>query len=211
MFKEPLMRAFAIVLVMTVCVSATASAQTEGKISVGASVTQVIPTDSEVGSFTGFGPVVRLNPKRGWGVAAALNWFRADIDDPGGFTGDFVRIRIRPLMGGVSYSVGPDKLLTSFSIVAGPSFNSARFRDEFLNALQPGPVTPDIDIETSFVVRPGVSVTWTLAPRVAIVGFGGYMWNRPGIVYRNQFGVEFRDEWKADAIVLSVGAVYSLF
>jgi hypothetical protein len=211
MFKEPLMRAFAVVLVMTVCISATASAQTEGKISVGASVTQVIPTDSEVGSFTGFGGLVRLNPKRGWGVAGALNWFRADIDDPGGFDGDFVRIRIRPLMGGVSYSVGPEKLLTTFSIVAGPSFNSARFRDEFLNALPPGLEPPDIDIETSFVVRPGVGLTWTVAPRVAIVGFGGYMWNRPGIVYRDQFGVEFRDEWKADAIVLSVGAVYSLF
>lgn len=205
------MRALALVLVMTICVSATAGAQTEGKISVGASVTHVITTDSEVGAFTGFGGLVRLNPKRGWGVAGALNWFRADIDDPGGFVGDFVRIRIRPLMGGVSYSVGPEKLLTSFSIVAGPSFNSARFRDEFLNALPPGLVTPDIDIETSFVVRPGVGLTWTLAPRVAIVGFGGYMWNRPGIVYRDQFGVQFRDEWKADAIVLSVGAVYSLF
>ena len=205
------MRALAILLVMTVCVSATAHAQTEGKISVGASVTQVITTDSEVGSFTGYGPLVRLNPRRGWGVAAALNWFRADIDDPGGFQGDFVRVRIRPLLGGVAYTIGPEKLLTSFSIVAGPSFNSARFRDQFLNALPPGPVTPDIDIETSFVVRPGVGLTWTVAPRVAIIGFGGYMFNRPGIVYRNSSGVEFRDEWKADAIVLSVGAVYSLF
>ena len=211
MFKEPLMRALAILLVMTVCVSAMAHAQTEGKISVGASVTQVIPTDSEVGSFTGYGALIRLNPKRGWGVAGALNWFQADIDDPGNFQGDFVRIRIRPLMGGVAYTIGPDKLLTSFSIVAGPSFNSARFRDEFLNALPPGPVTPDIDIETSFVVRPGVSLTWTIAPRVAIVGFGGYMFNRPGIVYTDRFGTEFRNEWKADAIVLSVGAVYSLF
>ena len=72
-------------------------------------------------------------------------------------------------------------------------------------------VTPDIDIETSFVVRPGVGLTWTLAPRVAIVGFGGYMWNRPGMVYRDQVGDDFRDEWKADAVVLNVGAVYSLF
>jgi hypothetical protein len=211
MFKEPLMRGLAIVLVMTVCVSTTAHAQTEGKIGVGASVTQVFPTDSEVGSFTGFGPLVRLNPKRGWGIAAGFNWFRADIDDPGGFQGDFVRIRVRPLMAGVAYTIGPERLLTSFSIVAGPSFNSARFRDEFLNALPPGSASPDIDMDNSFVVRPGVGVTWTLAPRVAIVGFGGYMFNRPGIVYRNQFGVEFRDEWKADSVVLSVGAVYSLF
>jgi hypothetical protein len=46
---------------------------------------------------------------------------------------------------------------------------------------------------------------------VAIVGFGGYVVNRPDIMYRDASGQEFRNRWKADAAVLSVGAVYSLF
>jgi hypothetical protein len=46
---------------------------------------------------------------------------------------------------------------------------------------------------------------------VAIVGFGGYSINRPDLLYRDRNGQEFRNRWKADAIRLSVGAVYSLF
>jgi hypothetical protein len=205
------MKRIGVVSALLVCLASVASAQTKGKVSVGASATYVNPTDNELRSLVGYGPLVRLNPRKGWGVAGALNWFRADVDHP--VTGDdtFAVIRIRPLMGGVAYTVGEQPVLVSFSIVAGPSFNSFKFDDEFIRTLPPGPVTPDLDIKTSFAVRPGVSVTWTVAPRVAIVGFGGYMWNEPDVVFTDQFGQEFRNQWKASAIVLSIGAVYSLF
>ena len=41
--------------------------------------------------------------------------------------------------------------------------------------------------------------------------FGGYMFNRPDVVYHDVAGQEYRNRWKADSILLSVGAVYSLF
>ena len=69
----------------------------------------------------------------------------------------------------------------------------------------------DLDAKNSFAVRTRVGLTWTVAPRVAIVGFGGYMFNRPDVVYRDVSGVAYRNRWKADAILPSVGAVYSLF
>lgn len=189
-----------------VLVSATpALAQTEGRISVGASVTLNHTTDDEVGTAVSAGPLVRLNPRRGWGPAGALNWYRADLENPAGGDADFATLRVRPLMGGVSYSIGRGDVLTSFSIVAGPSFNRARFEAD----VTAGPAA--IDAENSFAVRPGVGITWTVRPRVAIVGFGGYMINRPDVLYRDSTGREFRDQWKADSIVLSVGAVYSIF
>jgi hypothetical protein len=188
-----------------------ASAQTEGKISVGGSVTVVSPTDDQVDRAIGVGPLVRLNPKRGWGPAGALNWFRADLGNPDGSGPAVARLRIRPLMGGIAYTVGPDHALTSFSIVAGPSFNSIELRDEFLDSLPIGLQTPTADVNTSFAVRPGIGLTLTVAPRVAVVGFGGYLINRPKVTFRDQFGVEHRDRWKVDAFVLSVGLVYSLF
>ena len=187
-----------------------ASAQTKGKISVGGSVTYVIPTDSEVGSLVGVGPLVRLNPKKGWGIAGGLSWFRADIENPNGSGGDFLRLRVRPLMAGVSYTIGEQPLLISFSVVAGPSFNDLDFHDDFLRTLPPGP-QPEVDAKNSFAVRPGVGLTWTVAPRVAIIGFGGYSINRPDLVYRDTSGQEFRNRWNADSVLLSVGAVYSLF
>ena len=186
-----------------------AAAQTKGRISVGGSVTFMQPTDSDVGSLVGIGGLVRLNPKKGWGVAGGLSWFRADIDNPA--TGDtFAKLRVRPLMGGVAYTVGEQPVLVSFSVVAGPSFNHLDFDDDFLNTLPAGP-RPELDIKTSLAVRPGVGVTWTVASRVAIIGFAGYSFNRPDVVYRDVSGRYYRNQWKADAILLSVGAVYSLF
>lgn len=189
-----------------VCASSPAFAQTEGRVSVGASVTVNATTDDDVASTAGVGPLVRLNPRAGWGPAGAFNWFRADLTDPAGGDNDFARLRVRPLMAGVSYAVGSGAVLTSFSFVAGPSFNKAEFHGSYVAG--PGEV---IDADNSFAVRPGVGVTWTVAPRVAVIGFGGYLINRPGVVYRNRFGQDFRDRWKADSVVLSVGAVYSLF
>jgi Outer membrane protein beta-barrel domain len=197
------------VAVLFVSVAVPSAAQTEGRISVGGTVSFVHPTDSEVGSLVGYGPLVRLNPRKGWGVAGGLSWFRADVDNP--VSGDpFAKLRVRPLMGGVAYTIGEQPVLISFSVVAGPSFNDLDFDDEFLATLPPGP-QPELDAKNSFAVRPGIGLTWTVAPRVAIVGFGGYMFNRPDLVYRDAAGQEYRDRWKADAIVLSVGAVYSLF
>lgn len=204
------MRRVAAIVIVLLSMGSSAFAQTEGRVSVGGSITFVKPTDEDVNSVLGGGPLVRLNPRKGWGVAGALNWFRADLDNPSGASGDFARLRVRPLMAGVSYTIGDQPTLVSFSIVAGPSFNKFSFVDDFINGL-PGGQRPSADVETSFAVRPGVSVTFTVAPRVAIVGFGGYMINRPDIVYRDIAGTEYRNRWKADAAVLSVGAVYSIF
>jgi hypothetical protein len=202
-------RVLAIVTIL-VLGAVPAAAQTKGRVSIGGSVTWVFPTDSEVGSLVGYGPLIRLNPKKGWGVAGGLSWFRANIENPDGTSGNFARVRVRPLMGGVSYTVGEQPVLVSFSIVAGPSFNDLDFHDDFLSRLPPGP-QPELDAKNSFAVRPGVGLTWTVAPRVAIIGFAGYSINRPDVVYRDVTGVEYRNRWNADAVLLSVGAVYSIF
>jgi hypothetical protein len=188
---------------------AIANAQTKGRVSVGASVTTVMPSDSDVETATSVGPLVRLNPRKGWGPAFALNWFRAHLKDPAGGDADFARLRIRPVMAGVGYSIGAgDRTLVNVSVVAGWSFNRVDFDDDFLET-QAG--DPTIDVENSFVLRPGISMTHTLASRVAITAFGGYMFNRPDMTYRNAAGQQFENRWRADSVVLSVGVVYSLF
>jgi hypothetical protein len=163
-------------------------------------------TDSEVKSLVGYGLLVRLNPRKGWGVAGGLNWFRADIDNPSGGGGPFARLRVRPLMGGVAYTFGNQPVLVSLSAIGGPSFNDLDFDDEFLPSLPAGSRTPELDITTSFAFRTGVNVTITLAPRVALVGFGGSI-NRPDVIYRDSNGQEFRNRWKADAVIFSTGGV----
>jgi hypothetical protein len=187
------------------CAVLPAHAQTRGWLNVGASVTYIHPTDADVESTVSVGPIIRLTAKKGWGLAAALNWVAADLKDPSGGDGKFARMRVRPLLAGVAYSAQSGDLLTSFSVVAGPSFNRVDFDDAFT------PGGASIDIENSFAIRPGIGLTYTVAPRVAIVGFGGYMWNRPDTTYRSSTGVELQNRWHADAFALSAGVVYSLF
>ncbi len=197
--------------VMVLCAAVPAAAQTKGRVSVGGSVTFVQPTDKDVQSLTAIGPLVRLNPRKGWGPAGGFSWFRADLDNPSGASGPFAKLTVRPLMGGVAYTIGEQPVLVSFSVVAGPSFNKLEFEDDFLNRVPAGATRPTVDINTSIVVRPGVGLTWTLAERVALVGFVGYSINRPDVTYRDSTGQEFHNRWKADALLFSVGAVYSLF
>jgi hypothetical protein len=198
-------------VLLCACAAVPVEAQTKGRVSAGGSVSFLQPTDSEVGSFVGVGALVRLNPKKGWGLAGGLSWFRAEIDNPSGADDEFARLRVRPLMVGVAHTIGEQPMLVSFSIVAGPSFNDLDFDDDFVRGLPAGARTPELDIDTSVAIRPGVNVTFTLAPRVALIGFGGYMFNQPDVIYRDSSGQEFRNRWNANAIVFSVGAVYSLF
>ena len=117
---------------------------------------------------------------------------------------------MRPLLGGVAYTVGNQPLLYSFGVVAGPSFNRIRLEDSFRRRLPAG-ATALVGSSTSFAVRPAAVITWSVRPRVGIIGTAGYMFNRPDLLYRDVSGREFRNRWKADSIVLSVGAVYSIF
>ena len=173
------MKTFILAAAVLLCAVLPAHAQTKGWLNVGASVTFIRPTDSDVKSTVSVGPLVRLTARKGWGLAAGLSWFGADLKNPSGAGGSFARLRVRPLMAGVAYSIQRGPLMTSFSVVAGPSFNRVDFDEDFASGGQ------SIDVENSVAVRPGVGLTWTVAPRVAIIGFGGYMWNRPDTTYRD--------------------------
>src|SRR5262245_57683511 len=121
------MKRLLIIGTLLLCTTVPAAAQTKGRVSVGGSVTWIKPTDSDLQSLVAFGPFVRLNPKKGFGLAGGFSWFTANVDNPSGASGDFAKLQVRPVMGGVAYTVGEQPVLISFSIVAGPSFNSFEF------------------------------------------------------------------------------------
>ena len=186
-----------------------AAAQTKGRISVGGTVTFVQPTDSEVGSLVGFGGLVQAESEEGVGRRRRSQLVPGGHRQPS-YRRRLAKLRVRPLMGGVSYTIGEQPVLVSFSIVAGPSFNDLDFDDDFLKRCLPDR-SPTSTSRTALPSDLESVSTWTVAERVAIIGFGGYSYNRPDLVYRDVAGREYRNQWKADAILLSVGAVYSLF
>jgi hypothetical protein len=179
-------------------IPAEAAAQTVGSVGVGVSISAIRPVEGG-GASIGISPVVRLNPGRGWGVAGALAWYDTDlVGGPG--EGVVSLVRVRPFMLGPAYSVGHGRVRTTFSVVAGYSANSAR------------DVRPayTVDVGDSFAVRPGVDLTYTVAPRVALIGFGGYLLTRPEVTIQRD-GIRTTERWRGDAVVLSAGVVVSPF
>ena len=201
----------AYVLLFLLLSSLTATAQ--DRLGVGASVTHVTPRSDELTrSPLRLGPLVRLQPGEGWGFAGAFNWYDTDVD--GAFArvdGRFGELRVKPLMGGVGYTFRSGRLRTTFSVVGGPAWNRLQVSEAVRSAF--AAVDRDIDdtLDTvSVAVRPGVGVSFRIAPRVDLTGFGGYLFNRPEFTVPTPAG-DVRNEWTADAMVLSIGAVFVVF
>lgn len=188
-----------VLLGVVLLMAAPAAAQTAGRASVGIGHTWIRPAHEDLSPTSGFAPIARLNPGRGFGLAAALDWFDADVRDAAGHVGV---MRVRPWMAGVGIGVPSGRVHTALTVVAGPSFNRLELADHRAG--------DEVEIKTSLAVRPGLSVTYTVGPRVAVTGFGGFIFNRPEIIYRTG-GVEHHDRWTADAVILSTGIVVSIF
>ena len=193
--------------------SSVAAAAQDGRLGVGASVTYVNPRSDELTrSPLTLRPLVRLQPGEGWGFAGAFNWFETDLDAAfAGLRGEYGRVRIRPLMGGVGYTIRSGRVRTTFSLVGGPAWNQLKINEQARIALADGgrDVEDTLD-EVSVAIRPGASVNVRIAPRLDLTGFGGYLFNRPKFTIPTGAG-DVRNEWSTDAVVLSAGLVFALF
>ena len=182
--------------VLVGAVSASGQTLFGQKLAVGAAVTMNNPSEEALGdSRVTIGPNVRLVPRKGLGVAWGLSWFETDKFNFANIGGDNVegRLRIRPVMAGVSYTFGEDKTFLSVSTVAGIAFN--RTRDG-----------GGVAIDNSFAIRPGVGFWQSLHPRFGLTAFGGYVITRPEIRTAG-----FTDKLKADYATFSVGGAVVLF
>ena len=193
--------------------SVPVAAQDPDRLGIGGSITYVNPRSDELPrSPVTLGPIIRLQPGEGWGLAGAFNWFDTDVDGEfAGVTGELGELRVRPLLGGVGYTLRHDRMRTTFSLVAGPAWNRLTIRDEVRDAFAAAGRDIDDTLDVaSFVVRPGVGLSYRIVRRVDLTAFGGYMFNRPKFDVPTLTG-ETRNDWSADAVVLSVGAVFVVF
>jgi hypothetical protein len=203
----------AILLLSLLCVPAAAQDDQEGRIGIGESVTHVAPRSDDLSSpALHLRPLIRLQPGRVWGFAGAFNWFDTDVD--GMFIGmnrQLAVLEIKPLMGGVGYTIPAGRVRTTFSVVAGPAWNRLKFKQEVRDELAAAGVNLGERLDkVSFAVRPGASVSIRIAPRLDLTGFGGYLFNRPKFDIPTPGG-DVRNEWTTDGIVLSGGMVVSVF
>ena len=199
-------------MVFLLCGGFSAGAQTTDRLAAGVAVTSVNPAAEDLRSATKVGIVIGRGRTPGWGITGALNWFDSDV--LGGFAGvegPVGTLRVRPLLGGISYTVLRGRVAASGSFVAGPAFNRLRLNDEVRDRLRPVAGELDEDLRSvTLALRPGVSLAFSLTPRVALTGFGGYLFNQPRFTLPTSAG-EVRNRWNANAVVLSTGVMVAVF
>ena len=200
-------------LVLSLLLISSVSTSAQGRIGVGGSVTYVNPASEDLTRAPlQLGPIVRLQPEEGWGVAGAFNWYDTDVDGAfAGVNGDLGELRIKPFMGGIGYTLRHGRVRTTFSLVGGPAWNRLKIRDEVRTAFAAaGRDIDDTRDVASLAIRPGAGVSIRVAPRLDLTGFGGYLFNRPKFTVPTPSG-DARNEWNSDAVVLSVGMVVAIF
>lgn len=195
----------------------TAYAQLEKRFAVGVSVAKFEPAASELSTKVKVVPTISRVPKPGWNIALALNWYNADVTDSFFPLDDRLgELTVRPFMGGVGYTVMRGPLSITPSIVAGPAWNKLEVPDDLKDLVfvsKEGDEDFGDDANTvTFVVRPGVNVTYAVTPRFGVTAFAGYLFNRPKfdvVTALNSFAST--TSWKADGLSVSAGIVVPIF
>lgn len=162
------------------------------------------PRVASLRSRASVGPLFRFGSGRGFGPTLALNWFQTVL--PAVSPGQVVisRIRVRPIMAGVSYTVASDRLSVSPSLVAGIAFNS-------LNIEETGAVDRvAVEVDRSFVWRPGVSAWFDVNSRIALNLSAGYIVTRLHVTFLED-GRFVKHRLPGDTTIIHAGIAYKLF
>jgi hypothetical protein len=190
----------------------SAAGPLRGTVAAGVGIGRVQPASDQLSGRTRVRPSLRRVPAQGFGVAVAFNWFDAEIDETFLATeAPFGRLAIRPVMVGIGYTAVRRRLAISPSFVAGPALATLDVDDRLEDRFGPAGSTFERNVgRIAVAVRAGVSVTYALAPRLALAGFGGYLWTRPTFELTTPTG-PLRKRLRADSAILDGGIIVSLF
>ncbi len=177
---------------------------TRGRVGIGVGLGYANSTDDDLGNTTLVGPIFRLAPKAGWGPTLALGWFTTDLKrGPGGEPG-LARLSVKPILGGMAYTVLRGRLSTSFSLTGGYVFNGLDVDTDRVD------VNRAIDVGNSLAGRAGVSVWYELTRRIGINVSGGYVATRPEVTFISGDVIR-KATVRADATVVGAGLTFWIF
>jgi hypothetical protein len=162
------------------------------------------PRAGSLDNDASLGPLMRLGSGRGLGLSIGFGWYGTDLRATGVPDTDVVgRIRIKPVMAGVGYTVGNARVSMALSTVAGIAFNRVSPLEELTSQVP-------LQVRDSLAWRPGVSFWFDTSSRVAVNVSAGYVMTRPEITLLDD-GEIVRRRLTADAFLLRVGMAYKVF
>jgi hypothetical protein len=172
-------------------------------LAVGATVGWSIPYADPLETRGSFGPLFRLGSPRGLSPVIGFDWFQADLASFGGGE-SLARVRIKPVMAGLGYTLASDRVSLTPSIVAGYAFNSLTITDTGVVRGLP------VEVANSFVWRVGVSAWHDLSRRTAINASMGYVMTGLRLTVLDDDRLVELDT-SGDTAIVHVGLAYKLF
>jgi hypothetical protein len=184
----------------------------EGRLLVGVSWGSVVTIDKNLGTQYKVAPFVRWNSRRrGWGPSFGFSFTTMDLRVPLEGKAEVIgSVKIRPVMGGIGYSIVKGRTRTTFGLVGGYAFNDAK-----VSRALPDGVGVDVTIQNAWVAQPKVDVMFAATRRIALITSIGYSFTSPDVsatVTRNgQQTFRTSDHVRADSFSVRLGAAVSLF
>lgn len=168
-----------------------AAAQTDAFVSFGIGGRVFEPRDGGLDGMSGLSPLVRIRRGEGWKPDIRLDWYSVE-------TSDGTRVRLRPLMVGLTRAWERRRVSLSISAAAGYAFCSAA------NDARPDSV---YDASDSFAAASAVSLHYDLSARFGVRTSVGYVVVRPELTE----GGRPLGRLEADSVIMKVGLTYGVF
>lgn len=175
---------------------------TPSRLAIGASIGRSQPGAEGFEPAWSISPVVRLSAGTGLKPVALFDWHNASVAAGAGLPAS--RLRVRPVMAGLGYTVVAGRVAVSLSLAGGYAFN---------RVIVPGAGTAGrlaVDAGNSLAWRPGISMWIDTGRRTAASLSVGRVFTRVNVTFVEAGLIEQRTI-KADATTVSVGLVYRLF
>ena len=173
-------------------------------LAIGGAASWTIPFVKNLSTGVSGGPLLRFGSGTGLSPAVDFNWFAVDLFAGGDQTARLARMSVKPVMGGVGYTWGNERVALDLSVVAGYSFNRLETDD-----LAAGKILA-LRVDSSFAWRPGINIWYDASTRFAINVFAGYVITRPTVAFFEDGQIVKRDQ-RADTLLVSTGLAYKLF
>jgi hypothetical protein len=172
-------------------------------LAVGGSVRWSGPRSSSLDESLTVGPLVRLGSGVGAGLAIGFGWFNTDLHAVAAGS-RLARVRIRPVMAGLGYTVRRGRLSATASLVGGLALNGLTIADRV------DPAEAALDVDNSLAWRSGLSFWLDATDRIALNVFGGYLVTRPEVTVLDQ-GETLTRRLRADTVLITAGMAYKIF
>ena len=173
-------------------------------LAVGASIGSSAPRTANLQQRAALSPLIRIGSGKGLGVAVGLNWFRAELQSLSEPRQVLIRVQIKPVMVGASYTLASERTSLSASVVGGYAWNSLTVTDTGTAAGLP------VEVDNSLVWRPGASLWYDVNRRTALNLTIGYVITRLQLTVLEDGRLEKRPV-RGDTTIVSAGIAYKLF